>query len=509
MKILMLNPPFFTKFSRSSRSPAISKGGCVYYPLWLGAATGWLEKKGHEVKLLDCPARGTTLDEVLASVNDWKPDLIAVDTVTASYTRDQDTLKALKQALPNSFLVMVGTHCSALPEETLLENKGHLDAICRGEYDFILEELAAALEKTHQPDLESIKGLSFLKGDEVVHAPSRDLITGAELDEFPFMAEVYKKHLHIPDYFYPSVLYPEVTIVTGRGCPFYCTFCILPQVMNGHKYRARSPEHVVAEMKWIKENMPDVKDIMVEDDTFTADRDRIRKVCQTIIEQKLDITWTCNARADVDYETLKLMKDAGCRLMCVGFESADQGVLNNIKKGTVVPKIRQFMKDAKKADIQVHGCFMMGNRGETKETIQKTVNMAIELDPDTVQFFPIMVYPGTEAFRYAEEQGHLTTKDWNHWLLGDGTHNSVISTPALSSDELVRECDKARIRFYSRPKFIFSKFVQMFTSPRDIPRLIKSGWIFSKYYVQELRATWKDLVTKKDASTGQKQPVSG
>jgi radical SAM superfamily enzyme YgiQ (UPF0313 family) len=510
MKILMLNPPFFTKFSRSSRSPAISKGGCVYYPLWLGAATGWLEKKGHDVKLLDCPAQGTTLEEVLALVNDWKPDLIAVDTVTASYTRDQETLEALKTALPSAFVAMVGTHCSALPEETLHENKGFLDAVCRSEYDLQLEDLAAELSANPtNPDLEKIKGISFLRGDEVVHTPSRELISGEQLDEFPFMAEVYKKHLHIPNYFYPSVLYPEVTIVTGRGCPFYCTFCILPQVMNGHKYRARSPEHVVAELKWISENLPEVKDVMVEDDTFTADRDRMRKICHLIIDQGIKTTWTCNARADVDLETLKLMKQAGCRLMCVGFESADQTVLNNIKKGTVVPKIKQFVADAKTAQIQIHGCFMMGNRGETKETIQKTVDMAIELEPDTAQFFPIMVYPGTEAFRYAEEQGHLTTNDWNHWLLGDGTHNSVISTPQLSSEELVRECDKARIRFYSRPKFMVGKIVQLFTNPRDIPRILKSGWIFSKYYVQELRETWKDFVTKKDKTDAAKNEAVG
>ncbi len=494
----MLNPPFFTKFSRSSRSPGISKGGCVYYPLWLGAATGWLEKKGHEVKLLDCPAIGMALEEVLAIVKEWKPALIAVDTVTASYTRDKETVQALKKALPSAFIAMVGTHASSLPEETLHENKGAIDVLCRSEYDFTLEELAQELTANPQhPNLEKIKGISFLQGNEVFHSPSRDLITGAELDEFPFMAEVYHRHLRIPDYFYPSVLYPEVTIVTGRGCPFYCTFCILPQVMNGHKYRARSPENVVAELKWISEHMPQVKDVMVEDDTFTADRGRIRRICELIIEQGIHTTWTCNARADVDLETLQLMKKAGCRLMCVGFESADQGVLNNIKKGTVVPKIYDFMKSAKTAQIQVHGCFMMGNRGETRDTIQKTVQMAIDLDPDTAQFFPIMIYPGTEAFRYAEEQGHLTTREWDHWLLGDGTHNSIVSTPQLSSEELVRECDKARIRFYSRPKYMLSKIKQIFTNPRDIPRILKSGWIFSKYYFKELRETWKDFVSKK------------
>lgn len=485
MRVLMLNPPFFKAFSRSSRSPGVSKGGCVYYPLWLGAATGWLEKNGHKVKLLDCPAEDISTEQIVQILKEWKSEMIVFDSVTASRNNDFRVATELRKHSDARF-VFVGTSPSALPEETLKECNV-IDLVCRAEYDKQLLNLA------NKKPLHEIRGISYRgENGKIVHNPAEELLSGEELDQFPFMAEVYKKHLKIENYFYPSVLYPEVTIVTGRGCPFYCTFCVLPQVMNGHKYRARSAENVFAELKWIVENLPEVKDVMFEDDTFTADRERVKKVCQRIVETGLKIAWTVNARADVDLETMQWMKKAGCRLMCVGFESADQQVLNNIKKGTVVPKIRQFMLDSKKAGLLVHGCFMMGNRGENRESIRKTVEMAVEMDPDTVQFFPIMVYPGTAAYEYALEQGHLTTTDFNQWLLPDGTHNSIVSTPELSSEELVRECDRARVRFYSRPAFFLRKLKQVILNPKDIPRTIKSGIIFSKYYLKEMRESAKE-----------------
>lgn len=477
----MLNPPFFKDFSRSSRSPAVSKGGCIYYPMWLGAATGWLEKHGHEVKLLDCPIEYITIEDILKIVREWKPEMIVFDSVTASMENDFKVAEKIRLHSKATF-VFVGTHSSALPKETLNNCKA-IDVVCQAEFDKQLLNLANKIP------LEKIKGILYRKKEgSIVHNPPETLLTGKELDEFPFMAQVFKKHLNIKRYFYPSVLYPEVTIVTGRGCPFHCSFCVLPQVMNGHQYRARSPENVFAELKWITKNLPAVKDVMIEDDTFTADRERVRTVCNLIIKEELKIKWTVNARADIDLETLKLMKKAGCRLMCVGFESADQNILNNIRKGTMVPKINQFMKDSKKAGILVHGCFMLGNKGETKETIQKTVNWAIQLDPDTAQFFPIMVYPGTEAYKYALEQGHLKTRDFKDWLLPDGTHNSIVSTPELSAEELVKACDQARIRFYSRPKFFWRKLLQMLRHPGDLPRTLRSGVVFSKYFWKEIRS---------------------
>ncbi|MDO8627951.1 MAG: hypothetical protein Q7K42_05785, partial [Candidatus Diapherotrites archaeon] len=174
-------------------------------------------------------------------------------------------------------------------------------------------------------------------------------------------------------------------------------------------------------------------------------------------------------------------------------------ILNNIKKGTIVPKIEQFVKDAKQEGILIHGCFMMGNRGETKETIQKTVQWAKKLDPDTAQFFPIMVYPGTEAFTWAKDNNFLKTTDWSQWLLPDGTHNTIVSTDKLSAEDLVRECDKARIAFYLRPEFAFRKLGQVIKNPiRETPRFLISTWIFSKYLAKEIKETLFSKPTSSD-----------
>jgi radical SAM superfamily enzyme YgiQ (UPF0313 family) len=177
------------------------------------------------------------------------------------------------------------------------------------------------------------------------------------------------------------------------------------------------------------------------------------------------------------------MKQAGCRLVCVGVESSTQEILNNIKKGTNVQKIEQFFADTKKAGVLVHACFMMGNRGETKETVAKTVEFAKRVNPDTVQFFPIMVYPGTEAYEWAKSNGFLTidSQNWENWLLEDGTHNTIVSTDKLTAKELVEACDDARKSFYMRPSFIAAKIVEGITTPSEFPRLVKSGRTFFKY----------------------------
>ena len=482
MKILMLNPPFLKKFSRNSRSPAISKGGCIYYPMWLSYATGILEQAGHEVKLVDAPAADYSQEYVVKLAKRFEAELTVVDTSTPSIFNDVNVLEKIKSET-GSFGVLVGAHVSALPQEALELSK-QVDAIARHEYDFTLRELAEELERK-SPTLQKINGLSYRqKGgsqEKLTHNPSRPLIKGEELDQFPFVSEVYKKHLNYKDYFYPANLYPEVTIVTGRGCPYRCTYCVNPQTLMGHGYRARSVKNVAEEFEYIKNNFPEVKEVFIEDDTFTANRARVRDFAIEMEKRNLKLTWSCNARADVDLQTLQAMKRAGCRLMCVGVESADQKILNNIRKGTHVNGIRQFMKDSKKAGILVHGCFMIGNKGETKESIRKTIEFAKELDPDTAQFFPIMVYPGTEAFEWAKSNNYLKSLNWRDWLTEEGVHNCMVSTEEVSAKDLVSACDQGRMEFYMRPKYMGSKVKQALLNPKEIPRLAKSGQTFFKY----------------------------
>jgi len=475
MNILMLNPPFHPNFSRTSRSPAVSKSGTLYYPIWLAYATGVLEKEGFNVKLIDAPADDLNLGNVLKIIKDFKPGLIIIDTSTPSIINDIKVVDSIKKNY-DSFLTLVGTHVSALPEESMQMSE-NIDAIARHEYDYTICELAKALESGRE--LEHIDGLTFKKNGEVIHNPDRELIKN--LDELPFASKVYKRHLSVENYFYAANLYPEITIVTGRGCPHRCVYCVLPQVMNGHQYRVRSIENVVDEMEYIKTAFPQVKEIFFEDDTMTVNAKRAQRLCDEIIKRRLKMTWSANSRADVNLETLKKMKAAGCRLLCVGFESGDQTVLNNIGKRLTVAQIREFSANAKKAGIMIHGCFLVGNPGETKETLRKTLQLAKEIKPDTAQFFPIMVYPGTRAYEWAKESGYLMTEDYSEWLTDDGLHNCVVSQPELTKDELVQFCDDARREYYLRPGYMAFKLGQTIKHPKEAQRTLKSAKTFVKY----------------------------
>jgi radical SAM superfamily enzyme YgiQ (UPF0313 family) len=480
MKVLLLNPPFIKQFSRTSRSPGVSKGGCVYYPIWLAYATGALEKKKHECLLLDASGENLSMEDTIYKIKEFNPGLIVADTVTSSFENDKKVIAKIKKSFPKIFAVLVGDHISVMPEKSLKESAA--DAVAIREYDFILPELANSLEKGK--NLKKVKGIYWKKGKKIIKNPPANEPTEKQLDSLPFVSKIYSKHLKLENYFYPSVQYPQTTILTGRGCPNKCAFCKWPQTFSGRHYRKRSIKNVADEFEWIQKNLPKIKEIMIEDDTLTQDKQRTILLCKEFVKRKISLPWSCNARADVPLDVLQWMKKANCRLMCVGVESAEQKILDNIHKGTTINGIRQFMNNAKKAGILVHGCFMVGNQGETKETIRKTAEFACEINPDTAQFFPIMVYPGTETYAWAKRKKFLKAKKWSDWLNKDGTHRTLLSRPGLSAKELNEETDKARKKFYSRPKYVASKAVQAIKNPKEIPRLAKGGITFVKYLIK-------------------------
>jgi len=501
MKILALNPPFLPKYSRESRSPAVTKSGTLYYPMWLCYAVGYLEKAGHDVRLIDAPAAGMSAGEVIQAVREFEPDMAVIGTSTPSIYGDIAVGEELKRVFPDIFVVLVGVHVSALPAETLAISP-KIDGVAFGEYDETLVELAGVLSAadagTPAPAaaaegapagqakdvLSAVRGLAYRDAAGEIHKnDARPHIEN--LDDIPFVTEVYHKFLDITPYFYGHSRHPLVVIVTGRGCPYHCTYCVLPQTMQGHKYRKRSTESIVQEFLYIRDNFPGVKEIMIEDDTLTADRKRCRELSEALIATGGHrIPWSANSRADVDYETMCMMRKAGCRLFCVGFESGDQAILDNIKKSITLDKITAFTRDAKRAGILVHGCFMVGNRGETRETLETTLRFAKELNPDTAQFYPIMVYPGTDDYEYFGEKGWIVSNDFRQWLTPDGLHSSVVSNPDLRYEELVAFCDRARRDFYLRPSYIFAKFKQMITTPGEAKRIIKAAWTFFRYLLQ-------------------------
>ncbi len=473
MRILMLNPPFLPKYSRESRSPCVTKGGTIYMPYFLAYMVGVLEKHNFDVKLVDAVVNEWSHEQTINFIKEFSPDLVIIDTSTPSIYNDVEVGSKIKQALKDTHICLVGKHVTDLPEQTLrLSNK--IDSVCRGEYDYTVLDLARTLEQNKS--LDSVDGLSFRKSRKIIHNKPRKPIEN--LDELPFVSEVYKKHLNIKDYFYASLQHPQVTILTSRGCPYNCGFC---NTFFKASYRTRSPENVADEFEYIQNELPEVKEVMIEDDTFPINKKRTIEICNLLIERGIKLKWSCNARVNTDLETLKKMKEAGCRLMCVGFETPEQNVLDIIHKKTTKQLQIDFMNDARKAGLLVHGCFILGLPNDTKETIQKTIEFAKELNPDTAQFYPIMVYPGTETYEWAKKNRYLITEDYSKWLTPEGLHNTVVSRRGLTNRELVELCDEARKEFYLRPSYMVSKLKQMITNPQEAKRIIKGCRIFYKY----------------------------
>ena len=479
MRILILNPPFIGKFSRASRSPAVTKGGTIYYPFWLAYAAGVLGDAGHQVRLIDAPADGLSLDDVISNNLDFSPQLIILDTTTPSICSDIKSAERLKRSFPDSFLVLVGTHASALPDEALNQSPT-IDGVARREYDYTLRDLADALQ--HRKGLERIFGLSLKVQGRVVHNQDRPLIEN--LDELPFVSKAYQKHLNIDHYSFAAANHPMVMIITGRGCPNQCFFCVYPQTFHSRSYRTRSPENIVTEFQWICKNLPQVKEIGIEDDTFTANPNRARAVAKLLIENKNKIKWYCNVRPVLDYETLSLMKKAGCRMITTGFESGNQAILNNMRKGLTLEQMRNFVANAKKTGLLIHGCIMFGNPGETRVTIRESIDFAKELSVDSMQFYPLYVYPGTEAYDWAQKNHYLKTNDYSQWVTPDGYHNCVIDLPELPAEELVRLADQALKEYIFRPRYLFMKTIQAIKYPDEGIRTLKSALVFFRYLLK-------------------------
>jgi len=485
MNVWVLNPPFLKKYSRPQRSPAVTKSGTIYFPIWLAYCAGVLEQDGHVTTVTDAPAGGYDTRDIVRTAQRLTPRLIVMDTSTPSIDNDIGVAERLKAAVPRSFIVLVGTHVSACAEEVLLQSTA-VDAIARREYEYTVRELARLLARTDNgmpgaADLEAVAGLSFRTTGGVKHTDDRPYIEN--LDELPWVSRVYKRHLDYTGYFNPNALYPMVTLITSRGCPFRCSFCVYPQTLTGRRYRFRSIDDVVGEMEFIAREFPDVKCIFFEDDTLTANKKRCIALADAVIRRGVRIPWTANSRIDLDRETMQKLKAAGCRELCVGFESGEQEILNVMQKGTKLPRMFRFMEDARAAGLLIHGCFMVGFPGETRRTIHKTIDLALRLSPDTVQFYPVMVYPGTEAYEQYRRQGWLTTQDYRQWITREGLHNCVVRNETLTPPELVRLCDLGRRKFYLRPRYIMYKLYQLIKKPSEIGRTLKAARTFFKHLV--------------------------
>jgi anaerobic magnesium-protoporphyrin IX monomethyl ester cyclase len=490
MRALFLNPPFHPRFSREQRSPAVTKSGTLYYPKWLAHAAGVAIKNGHDVDLVDAPAAGYSVQAVIDRIAAKNIEAIVCDTSTPSILNDVKVIESLVAAKPSLHVLLVGRHVSSLPRETLAMSAS-LQAVAVREYEYTVRDWLEAI--ACGADLSAVDGLVW-RGTgtgEIVSNKEREAIKN--LDELPFVSEVYKRFLHTPDYFYGHSLWPLVVFDTSRGCPYYCSFCVYPQTFSGHTMRYRSVANVADEFDFVAREMPEIKTVMLEDDTFIISKPRTLELANELIRRGNKLPFDANCRADIgaEGELLSTLHKAGARLFCVGFESGDVEVIHGMKKNNddrrdakYHEEANRFVRRCRESGIMVHGCFMVGNLNETPASMEKTLSFAKKLQPDTAQFFPIMVYPGTTAYQEAKERNYIQIEDWGGWLTKDGLHNSVVTLPNITHEQLVSFCDRARRSFYLSPSYLLYKLQQSLKDRRELQRNLKGFLTLSKHLLR-------------------------
>jgi hopanoid biosynthesis associated radical SAM protein HpnJ len=480
---LFLSPPSFEGFDggAGSRYQARREVTSYWYPTWLAQPAALVPG----ARLLDCPPHEIGIRECLEEAKGY--DHVVIHTSTPSLKNDSKVAEAIKQARPETKIGFVGAHAAVLPTETLKASWA-IDWVGRKEFDFTCKEVAEG-----RP-LETIPGLSYRdKEGKITHNPEREMIT--DMDSLPWVADVYKRDLEIEKYFIGYLLHPYISLYTGRGCPAQCTFCLWPQTIGGHKYRVRSPQNVADEMAYMKKLFPQVKEFFFDDDTFTANLPRAREIARKL--SSFGVPWSCNSRANLDYDTIKTFKDSGLRLFLVGYESGNEQILKNVKKGVTLDEMRSFTRSCHRAGVVIHGTFILGLPVETKETIEQTIRFAQELDVFSMQVSLATPYPGTELYEMAKMNGWFVKKDKTDLVEGDGFQQSTLEYPELSKDEIFEAVDRFYRSYYLRPKPILRIIHTMLEDKDVFVRRCREGFEFFK----SLRQRKDDLQASRTAST--------
>jgi len=434
MRTLFLNPPSFEGFDggASSRWPATREIESYWYPVWLCYPAGMLP----DSKVVDAPPHKISIGQTVAMANDF--ELLVLFTSTPGFEVDVKMAEMMKDANPALKVAFVGPPVTVEPEKSLRASRA-IDFVVRREFD---HQIAAYAKGTPLADLP---GVSFRKNGDIVNNPEGPVIEN--LDELPWVTKVYQRDLDVKRYNVPFLLNPYIALYTSRGCPALCTFCLWPQTHSGHRWRLRSSDDVAREVAFAREAFPYVKEIFFDDDTFNYQKARTIELCRKL--KPLGVTWSCTSRVTTDYETLKAMKESGCRLLIVGYESGDPQILKNIKKGATVDMAMRFTDNCKKLGLTVHGDYIIGLPGETRESIRKTIDFAKRLDTETIQVAIAHPYPGTEFYNYVKNNGLITidamTDETGHQLPN-------ISYAGLDRGELVEWVERFYGEYYFRPR---------------------------------------------------------
>ncbi len=466
-RALVTNPPWPGDGygARSSvRWPHKRKDKKLEYPIFLSYAVALARQAGIETSFLDGVCDELGIEDYAVEVNRLAPDFIAMESSTPSIDHDLASVRRIKDLRPQSFVALMGSHATYFHRQ-LLEEHPEVDAIIRGEFEITIRETAFALK--HGTPLSRVGGLTFRENGSIRVNSDRPM--DFDLDSWPYPARDI-----VPIEKYQTAQYQGKNgtfMLSSRGCPYRCTFCLWPGTMVGRDFRARKPESVVDEMEHLVKKYG-VDDIYFDDDTMTIDRERLLKICRLIQERELKVHWIAMGRVDtVDEELLREMRRAGCDNVYLGVESGSQEILKRLKKGIQLSQVERAFEIARKVGIKTQAFFMLGGPGETKETLQETIDFAVRLDPDNAQFAAAVPYPGTEMYEESLRKGYLKAATWEDYAARD----IVLETETLSRLDLEKARLEAYRRFYLRPRFILRTALRL-TSIREFRRVLRGSF---------------------------------
>ncbi len=444
MRVLIINPPWPGKgYGTRSQNRIIKHRSDKFlqYPIFLAYSASQLKKAGHDFFYIDSVIQDLDMEQTLLNVKRAAPDVIFMETTTPSIEADYESLVKLKDTT-GARIIVGGPHATYFHEQTLKDCSA-IDAVIRHEFD---TKIAAVVSNIN--NLSVLEGITFRDGDRIIDNGDGEMCE--DLDSLPF-----PDRDAIPWRWYLEAWYsrkPFMNMMTSRGCPYHCAFCLWPQSMYGHKQRFRSLDNVFSEIKYLKGRYG-LKEINIDDGTFTTRKERVMEFCERMQRDKLNIIWTCNGRVDnIDDEMLREMKKAGCKMIRLGVESGSQEVLDKIKKGLTLEQIEKGLKLVKKHGIQALGGFMFGFPYDTKKTVEQTIAFAKKISPDQVQFSINMSYPGTSLYEYAKDNDLLLAKSFREY---DMTCGPVVKTIDMDRDELLHILSRAYKEFYFRPGYMF------------------------------------------------------
>lgn len=469
-RIILIDPPL----SLEKRYASLGDAGQLTPPIGLLYLAANCRKHGLEPSVIDANTLRMGTEELIKEALRQEPRFIGMGANTLSISSAGSLAEKLHEASPQIFVIVGGVHVSSCPEETM-RRFTHFDAGVIGEGEQTIVELAKAVSASE--DITDVNGIIFRSGTDLIKTPPRDYIKN--LDDLPMPAwnllpafDAYK--LSSTRFSYP----PVGSIITSRGCPGECTFC--DRSVFGRAWRGHGVDYVI-EMIRANIRRHHIRSLVINDDTFVINRKRLSGICEAMIKEQLNLSWSCSARInEMTPEMLKIMKRSGCFQIAYGLESGSQKMLELMKKKITVDRMKEVVENTRKAGIRSKGYFIIGHPGETIDTIKETIDFALSIPLDDAQFTFLTPFPGSEVYDKARASGHFAD-EWDKMSMWD-----IAFVPeGLSIEDMKYLRSVAFRRFYFRPRIIASYAGLALMSPSFSPSLLKDFLSFLRFIIKK------------------------